>query len=114
MKVEVGDVIFIQEGTFKHDKGASGHPAIVIDTNNNYAQVVICTDATHSKRKSASVLISDSSFIKPSMAICNKIGKVPMSNIRNKLGKVSNNVLDDISDKIAELRSYNNIFENWR
>lgn len=89
MKVEVGDVIFIQEGTFIKDKHASGH-------------------------QSASVLISDSSFIKPSMAICNKIGKVPMSNIRNKLGKVFNNVLDDISDKIAELRSYNNIFENWR
>lgn len=87
MKVEVGDVIFIQEGTFIKDKHASGHPAIVIDTNNNYAQVVICTDATHSKRKSASVLISDSSFIKPSMAICNKIGKVPMSKIHNKLAK---------------------------
>ena len=114
MTIKEGDVIFVEPGTFIHDKHASGHPAIVIGIDKATMNVVICTDASHVKRRHASVDISDSGFKKPTMAICNKIGRLPTNKTYKKLGRVSSKTLYQVNSKIFELNSANNIFENWR
>lgn len=111
--VRICDIISTKFTQFKTDKGASGHPAVVIEVFDDSVNVVIITDARNIKRKFKSVNLPNSTYglYKDSIAICNKVGNIKLSEIDNVIGRISKNKLKEILKCLNEFGGYKNRFE---
>lgn len=114
MNINPGDIVFISKGSFKHDKGASGHPAVVIAVKLDKLEVVICTDQKNSSRTSVSVMLNNTKCLyKPTMAVCNKVGIISKNKVKLTGDKISASELQQIENKLEQLHRRNNKFEKF-
>lgn len=115
MVIDIGDVIDLKLESFRHDKGASGHPAIVVNVIDNDIFVAICTDSNHAKSHPYSITIDWKScgLSKPTIVICDKLGKISSHNILNQRGKVSKEDLNRIRSAIEIYGGSERMFEDY-
>lgn len=91
MAINIGDVVDLKTTSFRIDRGASGHPAIVLDIDENTITVAICTDENHRSSFPYSISINwkIAGLTKPTIVICDKLGEVNSSQIQSTRGVVS-------------------------
>ena len=90
MAADISDVVFCRNHVFIPDPDAANHPLIIVRKERNYLLGFVRTDAANSS-KFPNTMLFDYSFaglIKPSIAICIKVLKFPVSVVTRVIGSV--------------------------
>lgn len=104
-----------RRGLFKTDKPASWHPLIVVAKDDNVCWAAVCTDAKHRDvfPNSVDVTSPDGGFTKNTIAICDKLGEMRLSNVRKLGGHVDVFDFARLLEAIDDNNGTDNIFEVW-
>ena len=115
MNVRKRDIISTVKDQFISDKGASGHPALVLETQEDNIKVAIITDAKYKSKHNKSVMLPENTFglTKDSQVICSKVGVINKSRVQAVIGRISKTKFKEVAAKFDSLNSRNNMFEYY-
>lgn len=113
MTIRKRDIIATSVDQFRTDKGASGHPALVLEVKDDIIKVAIITDAKYKSRHNKSVMLNAATFglRKDSQVVCSKVGLIDKSKVHSVIGRISKTKFKEVITKIDSLNGQHNVFE---
>ena len=102
-------------GSFETDDAASWHPLVVVAADDTECWVAVCTDAKHRNvfPNSVNINSADGGFSKNTIAICDKVGIVKLSDARRLDGHVDLADFMKLTEAIDQYQGLDNLFEDY-
>lgn len=122
MTIKPGDVVALRGKVYKEDPRASGHPAVVLHSNNTQVIMAICTSYTHHNKFSAyeEIDYQRSGLSKRTIVICDKTHIASIGDISSVIGSLSRSDRRRVFNRIAsdavagKVKIYEQVVGRWR